>query len=200
MSLAKYVPEGLCLQECKRTKLREPPPVPYISEKDEVQEKVGKMQNLQIKTSLEKDTTLHFPVWHENGTKEAFLMHVMAVLDALKKCGAFKDYKKAQKAYVEAKKEVELAEAGLALLDNTGARPSKSCKKKALAKAKTAAKEALSKTQDIELETNKAEEATKVTEDTMKAGFQIDLGKAMKAVEDAKGAMTAITSQMFTFY
>jgi hypothetical protein len=34
----------------------------------------------------------------------------------------------------------------------------------------------------------------------MKAGFQVDLEKAMKAVEDAKGAMTAATSQMFTFY
>jgi hypothetical protein len=34
----------------------------------------------------------------------------------------------------------------------------------------------------------------------MKAGFQVGLEKAMKAVEDAKGAMTASTSQMFTFY
>jgi hypothetical protein len=70
---------------------------------------------------LEKDTTLNFPVWHENGTQEAFLMHVMAVLDAIKKRGTFKDYKKVQKAYVEAKKAVELVEAGLALLDSTSA-------------------------------------------------------------------------------
>jgi hypothetical protein len=34
----------------------------------------------------------------------------------------------------------------------------------------------------------------------MKAGFQVDLEKAMKAVEDAKGTMTAAASQMFTFY
>jgi hypothetical protein len=64
----KSVSEGLKPQECKRTKLPEPPPVPYIPEKDEVQEDVAKMQNLQIKTLLEKDTTLHFPVWHKNGT------------------------------------------------------------------------------------------------------------------------------------
>jgi hypothetical protein len=91
MSLGKSVPEGLNPQECERTKQREPPPVPYIPEKDKVQEEVAKLQNLHIKTSLEKDTTLNFPVWHENGTRKAFLMHVTAVLDAMKKCGHFKD-------------------------------------------------------------------------------------------------------------
>jgi hypothetical protein len=124
MSLSKSVPEGCKPQECKRTKLREPPPVPYVPDKDEVQEEVSKLRNLQIKTSLEKDTTLNFLVWHENGTQEAFLTHVTAVLDAIKHC-TFKDYNRAQKAYVEAKKAVELVEAGLALLDDTGARSKK---------------------------------------------------------------------------
>jgi hypothetical protein len=128
MSLAKSVPNGLKPQD-KRTKLREPPPIPYIPEKEEVQEEVARLRNLQVKTSLEKDTTLNSPVWHKNGTREAFLMHVMAVLDAIKKCSHFKDYNKAQKAYDEAKKAVELAEAGLALLDGTSAGTRKNCKK-----------------------------------------------------------------------
>jgi hypothetical protein len=34
----------------------------------------------------------------------------------------------------------------------------------------------------------------------MTAGFQVDLDKAMKAIEDAKGAMTAAASQIFMFY
>ena len=38
MSLSKSVPEGLNPRECKRTKLCEPLPVPYIPEKDKVQE------------------------------------------------------------------------------------------------------------------------------------------------------------------
>ncbi len=118
MSLAKSVPERLRPQECERMKLREPPPIPYIPKKDKVQEEIARLRNLQIKTSLEKDTTLNFLVWHENGTQEAFLMHVMAVPDAIKKCGHFNDYGKAQKAYDEAKKAVELVEAGLALLNN----------------------------------------------------------------------------------
>ncbi len=38
---------------------------------------------------------LNFTVWHKNGTREAFFMHVMAVLDAMKKRGHFKDYDRA---------------------------------------------------------------------------------------------------------
>jgi hypothetical protein len=117
MSLAKSVPKGLNPQECKCTKLCRPPPVPYIPKKDKVQEEVAKLQNLQIKTSLEKDTTLNFQVWHENGTREAFLMHVTAVLETMERHGHFKDYDRAQKAYEEAKKAAESAEAGLALLE-----------------------------------------------------------------------------------
>jgi hypothetical protein len=96
MSLAKSVPNILMPQECEHTKLHEPPPIPYIPEKDEVQEEVARLRNLKIKTLLERDMTLNFPVWHKNGTQEAFLMHVMAVL---KKRGHFKDYDMAQKAY-----------------------------------------------------------------------------------------------------
>jgi hypothetical protein len=84
MSLLKSVPEGLKPQECKRIKLREPPPVSYVPTKDEVQEEVSRLRNLKIKTTIKKDTTLNFPVWQENGTWEAFLMHVTAVLDAIK--------------------------------------------------------------------------------------------------------------------
>jgi hypothetical protein len=111
MSLAKSVHKGLNPQECKRAKLHEPPPVPYIPKKDKVQEEVAKLKNLQIKTLLEKDTTLNFPVWHKNGTREAFLMHVTAVLDAMKKRGHFNNNDRAQKAYEEAEKVAESAEA-----------------------------------------------------------------------------------------
>ena len=132
MSLAKSVPKGLNPQECEHTKLScKPPPVPYIPEKDKVQEEVAKLQNLQIKTSLKKDTTLNFLVWHENGTREAFLMHVTAVLDAMKKRGHFKDCDRAQKAYEEAEKAAESAEAGLALLKKTSAGTTSKRKKKA---------------------------------------------------------------------
>jgi hypothetical protein len=165
MSLSKSVPEGLKPQECERTKLHEPPPVPYVPTKDEVQEEVAKLRNLEIKTTIKKDTTLNFLVWHKNGTCKAFLMHVTMILDAIKKRGHVKDYNKAQKEFDAAKKAIVAARAGLSLLDGTGARSKIRCKKKALAKAKEAAKEAkeaLAKTQDSESEAKEADEATKV--------------------------------------
>jgi hypothetical protein len=171
MSFLKSVPEGLKPRECERTKLCESPPVPYVPTKDEVQEEVAKLRNLDIKTTIKKDTTLNFPVWHENRTCKAFLMHVMAIMDAIKKRGHFNNYEKAQKAYVEATKAAELAEAGLALLDGTYPGPKKNHKKKALAKAK----EALVKAQEIESEAKEAEEVTKETKDMMK-------GLASKAI------------------
>jgi hypothetical protein len=104
MSLSKFVPKGLNHHECERTKLWEQPPVPYIPKKDKVQEDVSKLRQLQIKTSLKKDTTLNFAVWQENGNREAFLMHVTAVLDAIKKRGHFQDYDMAFKLHEEAAK------------------------------------------------------------------------------------------------
>ncbi len=43
MSVLKMVPEGLKTRECKRIKLRKPPPVPYVPMKDEVQNEVARM-------------------------------------------------------------------------------------------------------------------------------------------------------------
>jgi hypothetical protein len=123
MSLLKSVPEGLKPRECKCNKLHEPPPVPYIPTKDKVQEEVARLRNLEIKTTIKKDTTLNFPVWHKNGMREAFLMHVTVVLDAIKKRGHFQDYEKAEKVHEEANKAVESAGAALYLLDSTGMRP-----------------------------------------------------------------------------
>jgi hypothetical protein len=152
------------------------------------------MQNLQIKTSLEKDITLNFPVWHKNGTREASLMHVTAVLDAIKKHGHFKDYKEAHKAYVEHKQAVKSAKAGLALLDGSSKGSRKDHKAK---KAEAKAKQAKAKAKEAKAKSKEAEGATKVPKDHMKATFQADLEKAKKA---AKDAMTAAASEMFIFY
>ncbi len=116
------------------------------------------MKNLQIKTSIKKETTLNFPVWYDNSTKEVFLMHVMAVLDGIKKRGHFKDYKDAQKAYVEDKEAVKSAKAGLALLDGTSEGSRKSSKK-------------LKKAKETKAKSKEANEGTEVPKDSMKANF-----------------------------
>jgi hypothetical protein len=130
MSLLKKVPEGLKPREWERIKLREPPPVPYVPLKDEVQDEVSRMQSLEIKTTIKKDTTQNFAVWQENRTCEAFSMHVTAVLNAIKKRGHVDDYKKAAWEYKKAKKAVETTKAGLALLEENGGNAKKLSKKK----------------------------------------------------------------------
>ncbi len=154
------------------------------------------MRNLEIKTTIEKDTTLNFPVWHKNGTREAFLMHVMAVLDAIKKRGHFQDYDKAEKVHKEARKAVESARAALSLLDGSRMKAKRFCKKK----AREAAEKALAKAQDSKSEDKEAKEASKVNNNSMKAGFLEDLEKAKQAQSTAKGAITTATGKMFTFY
>jgi hypothetical protein len=158
MSLLKSVPERLKPRGCKRVKLCEPSPVPYVPTKDKVQDEVAKLRNFEIKTTIEKDTTLNSPVWHKNGTRKSFLMHVTAVLDAIKKRGHFYDYKKAAKDHEESMKAVESARAALSLLDGTSAKAKKSRKKK----TKEVKKDATAKVQNSESDAKEAEDAPDV--------------------------------------
>jgi hypothetical protein len=60
------------------------------------------------------------------------------------------------------------------------------CKKK----AREAAEKALAKAQDSKSEAQEAKKASKVNDNSMKAGFLEDLEKAKQAQSTAKGAMT----------
>ncbi len=198
MSMLKTVPEGLKARECERIKLREPPPVPYVPVKDEVQDEVARMHSMEIKTTLEKDTMLNFAVWQENGTREAFLMHMTAMLDAIKKCGHLDNYKKATEQDEKAKESVETARAGLLLLQESVRKASKEKKKTkegkkvAPAKAPVKAPEPVSAAKEVEI--------APAAKDDMKASFSSDLEKAKQAQRIAKGAMTIAASKMFSFY
>jgi hypothetical protein len=142
--MLKTVPDGLKARECKRIKLRELPPVPYVPVKDEVQGEVVRMRSMEIKSTIEKDTTLNFSVWQKNGTREAFLMHVTELLNRIKKHGHFDDYKKAAWNYKEAKKAVQSARAGPSLLEESMRKASKE-KKRTKDKAKEGKKVAPAK-------------------------------------------------------
>jgi hypothetical protein len=194
MSMLKTVPDGLKARECKRIKLREPPPVPYVLVTGEVQDEVARMRSMEIKTMLEKDTTLNFAVWQENGTCEAFLMHVTAVLDAIKKRGHLDDYEKAAWQYEKSKEAVETARAGLLLLGE-GMRISSKEKKK----TKEGKKVDPANAPEPVSAAKEAEVAPAVNDD-MKASFSSDLEKAKQAQRNLKGAMTHAASKMFLFY
>jgi hypothetical protein len=192
--MLKMVPDGLKARECERIKLRELLPVPYVPVKDEVQDEVAKMCSMEIKTTLEKDTMLNFAVWQENGTREAFLMHVTAVLDAIKKRGHLDDYEKAVGQYEKAKEAIETARAGLLLLGE-GVRKSSKEKKK----TKEGKKVAPAKAPEPVSAAKEAEVAL-AAKDDMKASFSSDLEKAKQAQRIAKGLMTVAASKMFLFY
>ena len=101
MSLAKAVPKGIRDKECKRFALQERPPVPYVPEKDSVQEMVSALKSDQsLKTTIGEDAELRLPIWH-CGMCKAFLMHVSTALNAIKKWSTFKAYKEAVEVYVE---------------------------------------------------------------------------------------------------
>jgi hypothetical protein len=98
MSLAKAVPKGIKDKECKRFAQQERPPVPYVPEKDPVQEMVSALKSDQsLKTTIGEKVELRIPIWH-TGRHKAFLMHVSTALDAIKKWGTFKAYKEACEA------------------------------------------------------------------------------------------------------
>jgi hypothetical protein len=116
MSLAKVVLEAIRDKECKRFAPQECPPVPYVPGKDPIQETVSALKSDQsLKTTIGVDAELRLPIWH-CGTREAFLMHVSSVLDAIEKQGTFKAFKEAHEAYVEQCEVVKQAKATLALL------------------------------------------------------------------------------------
>jgi hypothetical protein len=105
------------------------------------------------------------------------------------------DYKKATWAYEKAKKAIESARAGLALLEEDGENVKKSSKKK----TKEGEKEALVKAPEPKSAAKEAEVAPAANDD-MKASFSSDLEKAKQAQRIAKGVMTTAMSKMFSFY
>ncbi len=75
MSLAEAVPGGLKDCKCKKMALCERPPIPYVPEKDSVQETVPSFKDNHLKTLIKEGTELRVPIWH-SGTRQAFLIHV----------------------------------------------------------------------------------------------------------------------------
>jgi hypothetical protein len=74
MSHVKVAPEGLKPQECERNTGRSNSPIPYIPEKDVLQEAVYSNANT-LKISLPHKVELCVHVWSK-GTPEQFLVHV----------------------------------------------------------------------------------------------------------------------------
>jgi hypothetical protein len=91
MSLAKVAPDGLKDCECEKMTLHKRPPIPYVPEKDSVQETVSSFKETHLKTLIKEGTELRVPIWH-SGRCEAFLIHMRSAREAIKKKGYFKSF------------------------------------------------------------------------------------------------------------
>ena len=85
MSHAKVAPEGLKPQECERNTSRSRPPIPYIPEKDFIQEAVDSSAST-LKLMLPHKVELRVPVLSKR-TPEQFLVHVQQALNAIRPNG-----------------------------------------------------------------------------------------------------------------
>jgi hypothetical protein len=84
MSLAKAAPDGLKDCECKKMALRKRPSIPYVPEKDSVQETVSSSKDNHLKMLIKEGTELRSPIWHSS-MREAFLIHVGSAQEASRK-------------------------------------------------------------------------------------------------------------------
>jgi hypothetical protein len=196
MSLAKAVPEGIKDRECKRFTLQERPPVPFVPEKDPVQEMVSLLKSDQsLKTTIGADAELRQPIWH-CGMHEAFLTHVSSALDVIKKRGTFKAYKEAHEAYLEQKEVAKQAKAALALFMASTSEGEK-------ASEKASRKEPAKKSSEKEKAPEKTKEGSalaKAPAPELHNEYQALYDKATFVKETAKNKRKTAATEMFQFY
>jgi hypothetical protein len=206
MSIAKAVPEGIKNRECKRFALQECPPVPYMPEKDPVQEMVSLLKSDQnLKTTIGVDAELCLPIWH-CGMRKAFLMHVSSALNAIENRGTLKAYKEAHKAYVEHREVAKQANAIMALFTAPTSKRKKAFEK-ASEKASKKASEKASKKASGKNRSEKERASQKTKEGTalpnapapdLHKEYKALYEKAMFAKETAKNKKEAAATRCFS--
>jgi hypothetical protein len=200
MLLAKAVPKGVKDRECKRFALQERPPVPYVPEKDSVQETVSLLKSNQcLKTTIGADAELRLPIWH-CGTCKAFLMHVSSALNAIGKRGTFKAYKEAHEAYVEHQEATKEAKVNMQLFATAASEGEKAIKK---GTEKTSEEASWKNCSEKEKASQKTKEGTATADATapeLRAEYKAIYKKATHAKETAKIQRDAAATKMFQFY
>jgi len=95
MSEDKALPKGLQDEDVERGRIKRPL-VLHIPLVDPILDAVeGRMSTKNFKVTLHDGTTVHYAI-HDNGSNEAFIMHVQEVLNFCKNKGFFKAYEKIQ--------------------------------------------------------------------------------------------------------
>ncbi len=98
ISIVKAVPKCIKDKECKWFALQERPSVPYLPEKDPIQETVSTLKRPESQDYHRGWRGASHPHLAHNGTCKAVLMHGSTALNAIEKRGTFKAYKEACEA------------------------------------------------------------------------------------------------------
>jgi hypothetical protein len=199
MSIAKAVPEGIKDRECERFDLQERPPVPYVPEKDPVQESVFLLKSDQsLKTTIGADAELHLPLWRCR-TREAFLMHVSSALDAIKKWGTFKAYKGAHEAYVEQRKAAKEAKANMSLFTTTMSKGKKAKKRTEKTYKEASGKNCFDK-EKASQKTKEGMAPSNTSAPELCKEYEALYKKAILEKETTKNQKDVTATEMFQFY
>jgi hypothetical protein len=118
MSLAKASSDGLKDRECEKMALRERPPIPYVPEKDSVQDTVSSFKDNHLKTLINKGMELQVSIWH-SGTRKAFLIHMGSAREAIEKKGYFKSYEEYSGAFANKRDKIKELRSQLTELKET---------------------------------------------------------------------------------
>jgi hypothetical protein len=199
MSIAKAVPEGIKDRVCERFALQECPPVPYVPEKDPVQESVSLLKSDQsLKMTIGADAELRLPIWH-CGMHKAFLMHVSSALNAIKKWGTYKAYKGAHEAYVEQCEATKEAKANMSLFATTASKGEKA-KKGNEKTSKEASWKNPSEKEKASQETKEDAAPSDASAPELCKEYKAIYEKAILAKETAKNQKDAAVTKMLQFY
>jgi len=101
-NVSKSVPNGLKPQECERSPGQNKPPIPYISEKDTIQDTSS---DSMMKIMLSNKAELRVIVFNQ-GSLEHFLCHVQTELETIRNKGLVAPYDQAHKEDKEAEKRL----------------------------------------------------------------------------------------------
>jgi hypothetical protein len=106
MSLAKAAHDGLKDRKYEQMALSKHPPIPYVPEKDSIQQMVSSFKDNHLKMLIKEGTELRVPIWH-SGMREAFLIHVGSAREAIEKKGYFKSFEDHSKTYADKREKVK---------------------------------------------------------------------------------------------
>ena len=175
MSLAKAVPDGQNDHKCTKMALGQRPPIPYVPEKDSVQETASAYKDNHLKTLINKGTELRVPIGTLVRARLFSFMWDLRRSDQEKVY--FKSYKEYSGTFADKCDKIKQLQSQLAELDETSGTYRKSNKN-----AKETTVEASS------------------TSSTLRADIMNELKQAMEATEEATARRDKAAEDMFKLY